>query len=100
MYVSNISFQVAPEIEPIWLEWMKATFIPLFDATQCFVDTKFYQIEVTEDQFPTFTLQLFAINKEKMDEYLMGYAQNLLNELQATWGEKCYHFNTNMRIVN
>ena len=100
MYVSNISFQVAPEIEFLWQEWMKTTFIPLFEATQCFVDTKFYQIEVTEDQYPTYTLQLFVINKLKLDEYLTGYAQNLLNELSATWGEKCYHFNTNMRIVN
>ena len=100
MYVCNISFQVDPTIEPIWVAWMQSNFIPKCIHTSCFTDSKFYNIDITADQYPTYTLQLFTLSKEKMEEYLTQHASELLAEIPAQWGEQCYHFSTQMKIVN
>ncbi len=100
MYVQNISFQIAPTLETQWLEWMKAKLIPLFSATGCFNESKFYQLEVTTDQAPTYTLQLFTSDQGLLNNYLEQHADKLLQEIQAIWGDQCFHFSTTMKIVN
>ena len=100
MYVQNISFQIAPALESQWLEWMKEKLIPLFATTGCFHESKFYQLEVTSDQAPTYTLQLFTPDQGLLNKYLEQHADTLLQEIQAIWGDQCFHFSTTMKIVN
>ena len=100
MQVCNISFQLNPAIQPAWLIWMKTNFIIELMETGCFVDHKLYQLEVTEDQYPTFTLQLYAANKEQLSKYHTQFADTLILQLNNKWGEQCLYFSTNMQIVN
>lgn len=100
MHVCNISFQLNPTIESQWLDWMKTDFIVGIKATACFHDNKFYQIEVPADQYPTYTLQLFAESKEYMNKYQTQFADSLIQQLNNKWGEQCLYFSTNMQIVN
>lgn len=100
MHVCNISFQVNPSIETLWLSWMKTDFIPCIKKTACFNDEKLYQIEVPADQYPTYTLQLFAVTKEAIMQYHKQFADTFILQLNNKWGEQCLYFTTNMQIVN
>jgi hypothetical protein len=100
MHVCNISFQLNPSIAPLWLLWMKTDFIPSIKETACFNDNKLYQIDVPEDQYPTYTLQLFAESKEHMNKYQTQFADTFILQLNNKWGEQCLYFTTNMQIVN
>ena len=98
--VYNISFQIDPNMQEQWVLWMKSKFIPMIIATDCFVDHKFYELAITQDQAPTYTLQLFAQTPEKLTQYQDTHSTVLLDEMQASWGEQCFHFVTTMQIVN
>ena len=100
MQVCNISFQLNPTIQSQWLIWMKTNFIVELMGTGCFIDHKFYQLEVPEDQNPTFTLQLYAVNKERLSKYHTQFANSFIQQLNNKWGEQCLYFSTNMQIVN
>jgi hypothetical protein len=100
MHVLNISFQIAPTLQGQWLEWMKSKFIPLIVSTQCFEEHKFYELIVDKDQAPTYTLQLFASNEDQLVLFKNTLSTTILDELSSTWGDQCFHFITNMKIVN
>ena len=100
MYVYNISFQIDPMQQEQWLQWMKSKFIPMVESTDIFEDQKFYEINVLEDQAPTYTLQLFTSSEQKMENYQINIAPSIIDELQNTWGNQCFHFITTMKIVN
>ena len=100
MFVSNISFQVDPSIETVWLNWLKQHFIPSCLETTCFIDHQLYQLDLASDQPPTFTLQLFSHAATQLAEFQEKHAESLLFSVTEQWGEHCFHFNTSMRIVN
>jgi hypothetical protein len=100
MQVNNISFQIAPNLEAQWLEWMKSKFIPMIQATGCFTNHQFYQIDIAEDQAPTYTLQLYTNNPETLVQYQEQLSIPIMETLLNTWGDQCFHFITTMRIVN
>jgi phosphoribosylanthranilate isomerase len=100
MQVNNISFQIAPNLEAQWLEWMKSKFIPTIQATGCFINHQFYQIDVAADQAPTYTLQLYTNNPETLIKYQDELSLPIMEMLLNTWGDQCFHFITTMRIVN
>jgi hypothetical protein len=100
MFVSNISFQVDPSIEAAWLTWVKQSFIPSCLSTNCFVQHQLYQLDLTADQPPTFTLQLFSDEANQLTEFQAKHAEILLFSVTEQWGEQCFHFNTSMKIVN
>lgn len=100
MQAYNISFQIAPNLQEQWLEWMKSKFIPMLEQTSCFQHQNLYELEVSSDQAPTYTLQLFTQSPENIALFKDKFATPLLDELQKTWGDQCFHFVTTMRIVN
>jgi hypothetical protein len=100
MFVSNISFQVDPSIETVWLNWLKQNFIPSCLETTCFVNHQLYQLDLASDQPPTYTLQLFSHAATQLAEFQEKHAESLLFSVTEQWGEQCFHFNTSMRIVN
>jgi len=100
MFVSNISFQVDPSIETVWLNWLKQHFIPSCLETTCFVNHQLYQLDLASNQPPTYTLQLFSHAATQLAEFQEKHAESLLFSVTEQWGEQCFHFNTSMRIVN
>ena len=100
MQVYNISFQINESVENSWKEWMKQTFIPMIESTQCFEAIKWYQLMVNTDQDPTYTIQLFTPHQEQLQAYHELHAKRHLEEIQQVWAEKCFYFCTQMQIVN
>jgi len=100
MHVYNISFQIDPNLQEQWLVWMKSKFIPMVVETGCFQNHPLYELDIAEDQAPTYTLQLFAQSRENLAKFTESFAEPLLDEMHKTWGDQCFHFVTTMRIVN
>ena len=100
MQVCNISFQIEPGVEMLWKQWMKDQFIPGTMALPCFSSYQFYQLEVDSTQAPTYTLQLFTEKMDALTLYRGQFEAGRLSELNATWGEQCFYFNSFMQIVN
>ena len=100
MQVYNISFQIAPNLQEQWLAWMKSKFIPMIQDTKCFSNHQFYAIDISEDQAPTYTLQLYAENSETLTQYQEERSIPIMEALLHAWGDQCFHFITTMRIVN
>ncbi len=100
MFVSNISFQVDPAIESNWLIWVKEHFIPSCIATSCFINHQLYQLDLADDQPPTYTLQLFSNSAADLANFQEKHAESVLLSISTQWGEQCFHFNTSMKIVN
>ena len=100
MFVSNISFQVDPSIEAVWLTWVKQSFIPSCLNTACFVEHQLYQLDLADDQPPTYTLQLFSNSAADLANFQENHAETVLLSISTQWGEQCFHFNTSMKIVN
>lgn len=100
MPVCNISFQIEPNAETLWKAWMQDQFIPNCMETACFKEFQFYELEVEATQAPTYTLQLYALSKESLEQYRSKHAADLLYKLHHTWGEQCFHFSSFMQIVN
>lgn len=100
MFVFNISFQIAPQLQEQWVLWMKSKFIPMLMETSCFETHHLYELDLSDDQAPTFTLQLFTKNPENLSNFSNTFSKPLLDEVQNTWGDQCFHFVSSMRIVN
>ncbi len=100
MHVYNISFQIDPNLQEQWLVWMKGKFIPMVNEIGCLQNHQFYELDISDDQSPTYTLQLFAQSSENLAKFTESFAEPLLDELHKTWGDQCFHFVTTMRIVN
>ena len=100
MFVYNISFQIDASIESAWLNWIKQSFIPSCLSTDCFDDHQLYQLNLAADQPPTFTLQLFSKAASQLAKFQEKHAETLLFSVTEQWGERCFHFNTSMKIVN
>ena len=100
MFVSNISFQIDPIIESGWLNWIKQSFIPGCLATGCFTAHHLYQLDLEQDQLPTFTLQLYSNETEQLTKFQEKHLEPLLYSVTEQWGEQCFHFNTSMKIVH
>jgi hypothetical protein len=100
MFVYNISFQIDASIESAWLNWIKQSFIPSCLSTDCFDDHQLYQLDLAADQPPTFTLQLFSKVASQLAEFQEKHAETLLFSVTEQWGERCFHFNTSMKIVH
>jgi hypothetical protein len=100
MFVANISFQVDPQIETAWLDWVQQTFIPNCLTTDCFIQHQLYQLDLTQDQPPTYTLQLFSKDAAVLANFHEKHLATLLLSITSQWGEQCFYFNTSMKIVN
>ena len=100
MRVYNISFQINELVELSWKKWMKQTFIPMIESTKCFEEIKWYQLILTSNQEPTYTIQLFTPHLDQLQAYHELYATRHLEEVKQIWAEKCFYFCTQMQIVN
>lgn len=99
MQVCNISFQIEPSIQDMWIHWMQKQFIPTLMQSNCFTKYHLYALEVDAEQAPTYTLQLFAKDADNMLIFRNQHEMQVLSILQNTWQEQCFHFSTYMSAV-
>jgi len=56
MIIYNVTSQVAPEIEKIWIEWMEKYHLPKVFSTNYFKDISILKVSMDQPSDPTFAV--------------------------------------------
>jgi hypothetical protein len=101
MILYNVTVNVAPDVDQVWVQWMKEDHIPKVLATKRFVEHKFFKLltEHPDAEGNTYAIQYFAENQEDLDAYLSNEAPALQKEHVDRYGEKCLAFRTVLEEV-
>lgn len=79
MILYNVTISLDPNVEHVWIAWMKDVHIPDMIATGCFVSHRFLKLlnDRQDVEGPTYAIQYFAENKSDIDRYLDEFAPRL-----------------------
>jgi hypothetical protein len=78
MILYNVTVGIDPTIEQEWLEWMKTVHIPEVMATSMFLSNKVYKVFAQQEgDNPSYSIQYFAENIDKVNTYLEKHAPAL-----------------------
>ena len=92
MIIYNVTSQVAPEIEKIWIEWMEKYHLPKVFSTNYFKDISILKVSMDQPSDPTFAVQYKANSNEALKEYLDRDAPFYKNEIHQKFGENKIDF--------
>jgi hypothetical protein len=74
MIIYNTSYLLDKELESVFVEWMKAKFIPLLKETSTFSNNYFCKVMVAKDDGGlTYSLQLLFKTREQLEKYLNSF---------------------------
>ena len=73
MIIYNVTSQVTPEIEKIWIEWMEKYHLPKVFATNYFEDISILKVSVDQPSDPTFAVQYKANSNQANPCHVCGY---------------------------
>lgn len=100
MVIYNVTLKVSWNIHDLWLEWMKTKHIPDVMNTGMFMENRFMRLlDVEEEDGPTYAVQYVAESREKVDEYVSGFAPKLRKDLTDSFGENVIAFRTLMELL-
>ena len=100
MIIYNVTSQVAPEIEKIWIEWMEKYHLPKVFSTNYFEDISILKVSMDQPSDPTFAVQYKANSNEALEEYLDRDAPFYKNEIHQKFGEQVLSFETYLELVS
>ena len=100
MIIYNVTSQVAPEIEKIWIEWMEKYHLPKVFSTNYFGDISILKVSMDQPSDPTFAVQYKANSNEALKEYLDRDAPFHKKEIHQKFGEQVLSFETYLELVS
>lgn len=100
MIIYNVTSQVTPEIEKIWIEWMEKCHLPKVFATNYFEDISILKVSMDQPSDPTFAVQYKANSNQALKEYLDKDAPFHKNEIRQKFGEQVLFFETYLELVS
>lgn len=98
MYIYNVTVNIEKSVHEDWLQWMKEVHIPDVLSTGLFLENRFCQVMVEEEQGITYSLQYKLKDLESLKVYQEMYAPKLQAEHQARYRDKFVAFRTILRI--
>ena len=100
MILYNVTIGIDPAIEQEWLEWMKTVHIPEVMGTGMFVSYKVFKVFVQQEgDNPSYSIQYFAENIDKVNEYLSNHAPALQQTHMQRYQNKHVAFRTLLEEV-
>jgi hypothetical protein len=100
MILYNVTVGIDPTIEQEWLGWMKTIHIPEVMATGMFVSYKIYKVFIQQEgDNPSYSIQYFAENIDKVNSYLDKYAPALQQVHMQRYMNKHVAFRTLLEEV-
>lgn len=100
MYIYNITTNVDESIHREWLIWVQETNIPKILETGKFSKALMTQVLIKEDMGGyTYSIQFTSDSKEKLQDYILKYEGDHLNEGKVLFENKFGTFTTVMKIV-
>ncbi len=100
MVLYNVTVGIDKEIEMEWLGWMKAEHIPEVMNTGMFTDYRIFKVLGNEDpQTTSYSIQYFATDISKVNEYLTEHAPDLIQKHQIKYKDRHVAFRTLLEEV-
>ncbi len=100
MILYNVTVGIDPSIEQEWLDWIKNIHIPEVMATDMFASNKVYKVFAQQEgDNPSYSIQYFAENIEKVNMYLEKYAPSLQKKHMDRYHNKHVAFRTLLEEV-
>lgn len=98
MYIYNVTLNIEESIHDDWLKWMKEVHIPDVLATGLFIDNRFCQVMVQEEQGITYSIQYKVKDLASLELYQKEHAPRLQAEHSERYRDKFVAFRTILRI--
>jgi hypothetical protein len=100
MIIYNVTINIDDTVHDQWLTWMMEKHIPEVMETGKFFKAKLVKVLVVEEMGgSTYSIQYFAENKEKLEEYYKDYAPKLREEGARLFGDKMLAFRTELELL-
>jgi hypothetical protein len=100
MILYNVTVNVDKDAEIEWLSWMRETHIPDVLATGMFLENKLYRIlHDSEDGSINYSVQYFAENMDKLNEYMQVHSKKLQQDVQIKFQDRVVSFRTLLQAV-
>ncbi len=101
MILYNVTVGIDASLEQEWLQWMRLEHIPSVMATGYFVEHKIFKVlSLQEGDNPSYSIQYFSENIEKVDHYLQKSAPALQQEMMIRYKDKHVAFRTLLEMVH
>lgn len=100
MILYNVTVNIDEDVRDEWLTWMKEVHIPDLLATGMFVSCKLARILAEEAGGNAYSVQYFAPNMEKVEQYMREFAPQLQAEHDKKFNGKYVAFRTLLDIVH
>lgn len=100
MFLYNITYSIENNIEQDWLDWMKAVHVPKIMATGYFLNYKMYKLLNTKSDEITYSLQFYADQIGKIQDYLEKEALLLTEEHNHRYKHQHVAFRTLLQEVD
>lgn len=99
MIIYNVTINIDDSVHEEWLEWMMEEHIPQVMETGKFFKAKMVKVLVVEETGNTYSVQYFAEDKEKLNEYYKEHAPALREEGLKRFGDKMLAFRTELELL-
>jgi hypothetical protein len=100
MIIYNVTINIDESVHDQWMNWLKTRHIEEVLATGCFYKAKIIKVLVEEEMGgTTYSIQYFAENKAKLEEYYTYYAPKLREEGARLFGDKMLAFRTELEVI-
>lgn len=100
MLLYNETIGIDKDIEHVWLQWMKDTYLPSMMATKMFLDSKIFRIlHDNEDGTISYSVQYFSPSIEHIQRYLDEFAPKLAKIHHSKFENKHVIFRTLLELV-
>ncbi len=98
MYIYNVTLNIEDSIHEDWVNWMKEVHIPDVLATGMFLESRFCQVMVQEEQGITYSIQYKVKDLETLEAYQKEHAGRLQAEHTERYRDKFVAFRTILRV--
>ncbi len=101
MIIYNVTSNVEDSIHDAWMAWMMDSHVPAIMETGKFHKIKIVKV-LGDHHHPgttTYSVQYFAENREKLEEYYRDHSPALRAESHAKFGDSVLQFRTELEII-
>lgn len=100
MIVYNITFAVDDQVGEEWIKWTKAVFLPAYEATGFFDDSRLLEVLGSKhDGHTSYSAQLFTTDKQRLVDFHHEHGEQLQRFLKGKFGDRCVTFDTVLEVL-
>lgn len=99
MIIYNVTVNIDDDVHEDWVTWMRDVHIPEVMATGYFLENRFAQVLVEEQQGTTYSIQYLCKNHLDLEEYQRDHAPRLQADHTSRYEGKFVAFRTLLKVV-